>query len=136
MPNPISDELALIPDPALRAARKAQRVGEFPGLAGRSWTRTIGARVYVLTLLDAPSLSGSLLRLRLGLTRNGTSVPLFGGDGSLLIANPPVLVDDPAGDIVRTSTDAKGVVTTRALREDVAEALRIAVFDAVKDSIR
>src|SRR3989344_3096443 len=52
----------------------------------------------------------------------------FGQDGTVdierfRIINPPVLVPDTEGDIVRTWTDEKGVLHRRALREDPAEAL-------------
>jgi hypothetical protein len=49
--------------------------------------------------------------------------------------NPPVLVPDPAGDIVKTWTDRQGTVHEARFREDVVEALRQVVLDALKDAI-
>lgn len=53
----------------------------------------------------------------------------FGEDGSVewerfRIFNPPILVDDPAGDIVREWTDDAGVLKQRTLREDPIAATR------------
>lgn len=53
----------------------------------------------------------------------------FGKDGSIEIErfqifNPPVLVDDQTGTILRSSINLKGQVTVRHLREDPAQALR------------
>lgn len=52
----------------------------------------------------------------------------FGSDGTVDIErfniyNPPVLVDDPDGDIVQEYTDSSGVSHVRKLREDTKEAL-------------
>ena len=53
----------------------------------------------------------------------------FGKDGTVeierfVIVNPPILIDDPNGDIVRTWTDIDtGELKTRKLREDSQEAL-------------
>lgn len=52
----------------------------------------------------------------------------FGKDGSVdierfRIINPPVLVDDPNGDIIREYIDEDGVTKQRKLREDPHEAL-------------
>ena len=59
--------------------------------------------------------------------KNGDSIG-FGKDGTIEIErfvfiNPPVLVDDPNGTIVRTWLNDEGVEQTRKLREDVKEAL-------------
>lgn len=40
------------------------------------------------------------------------------------VINPPLLVDDPAGTIVRTYTDPNGNVTTRRFRLDPVAAIR------------
>lgn len=53
----------------------------------------------------------------------------FGKDGSIEIErfrifNPPVLVSDDNGDIVRIGKDINGKITERKLREDPAEAIR------------
>lgn len=62
----------------------------------------------------------------------------FGKDGSVEIErfrifNPPILVDDPNGDIVREWTDEKtGELKQRKLREDPIEAIRQTVAHNVK----
>ena len=62
----------------------------------------------------------------------------FGADGSIdierfRIFNPPILVDDPNGTIVRTRTDAlTGKIKTRTLREDPVEAIRQSLIQTVK----
>ena len=60
--------------------------------------------------------------------KNGVQLG-FGKDGSVdierfRIFNPPILVDDPLGDIVRPYEDAEGVAQERRLREDPEEALK------------
>ena len=62
----------------------------------------------------------------------------FGKDGSVEIErfrifNPPILVDDITGDIVKTSTDSLTVVvTTRKLKEDLIEAIRQSLSHTIK----
>lgn len=61
--------------------------------------------------------------------KNGNPIG-FGKDGTVEIErfrifNPPILVDDPLGTIVRSSTDGiTGQVTTRRLREDPIKAIQ------------
>lgn len=61
----------------------------------------------------------------------------FGEDGSVEIErfrifNPPILTDDPNGDIIREWTDAKGNIQQRKLREDPAEAIKNSLAHIVK----
>lgn len=62
----------------------------------------------------------------------------FGKDGSVEIErfrifNPPILVNDPNGDIIRESTDAvTGELSQRKLREDPTEAIRQVIAHNVK----
>lgn len=68
--------------------------------------------------------------------RNGRAVG-FGKDGTveierLRIFNPPLLVDDPAGDIVQQFTNEDGVTRSRRLREDPAEAIRDTLAQIVR----
>src|SRR3989344_4431957 len=59
---------------------------------------------------------------------NGVQIG-FGSDGTVdierfIIHNPPILVDDPNGEIIRTGTNSvTGEITERHLREDKLEAL-------------
>lgn len=60
----------------------------------------------------------------------------FGKDGTIeteriVIKNPPILVPDPAGDIVRTSTDPDGNVRETRFREDPELALKQVVTHVV-----
>lgn len=68
--------------------------------------------------------------------KNGAPIG-FGADGSVEIErfrvfNPPILVDDPKGAIIRTWTDEEtGETMTRRLREDVREALVQTITHAI-----
>ena len=61
----------------------------------------------------------------------------FGADGSVEIErfrifNPPILVDDPDGDIIKENVDIDGNTHVRKLREDPFEAIRQTVAHNVK----
>lgn len=61
----------------------------------------------------------------------------FGKDGSVDIErfrffNPPVLVDDPNGDIERVSVNSEGVIRTRKLKEDASRALQSIVVETIR----
>lgn len=61
----------------------------------------------------------------------------FGRDGSVEIErfrifNPPILVDDPLGDIERVFVDSEGVTHTRKLREDSVEAIKQSLAHTIK----
>lgn len=67
---------------------------------------------------------------------NGKQQLGFGPDGTVEIErfrvfNPPILVDDPNGTVIRTYTDIKGVLQKRTLREDPKQAL----VDCLKHTI-
>jgi hypothetical protein len=67
---------------------------------------------------------------------NGKKQIGFGVDGSVDIErfrffNPPILVDDPAGDIIISETNEDGETTIRTLREDPEEALLQGLSDAI-----
>lgn len=124
MAHPIYDALQSM-TPAERADYKAQTIRSWPGLEGRSWSVIRNGHTWTLTILSAPTYVGGLLRLDLGLTRDGVDVPL---NGPFLFRNPPILVPDPAGDI--TGSDGS------TYREDVLAAVRQMVLDAVRDAIR
>lgn len=68
--------------------------------------------------------------------RNGRPVG-FGKDGRVEIErfrifNPPLLVDDPAGDLVQQFTNDDGITRTRRLREDATEALKQTLVQIVR----
>ncbi len=61
----------------------------------------------------------------------------FGADGTVEIErfrifNPPVLVADPNGDIIKDYTDRVGKVTNQRFREDPKEALKQVIADNVR----
>ncbi len=61
----------------------------------------------------------------------------FGIDGTVEIErfrifNPPILVDDPTGDIIRTTTDHERGITKVLLREDAQEALLRSLEHTIK----
>ena len=129
MPNPILDLLAAEPDPVLRRRIKAQALAAMADMIGASIDR--GAFRVTLTALDYLA-ADDVLRIRVRVNRisNGNNVtPAL--LNPILVIEPPILVDDPAGDIVRTWTDRAGVVQTRRMREDLRECIRDAVRRAI-----
>ena len=67
----------------------------------------------------------------------GTQRLGFGGDGTVEIErfrifNPPILVDDPNGTIIKTHTRDDGVLVTRKFKEDPIEAIRQVIAHNVK----
>ena len=67
----------------------------------------------------------------------GTNQLGFGNDGTterehFIIHNPPILVDDPLGSIVRQSTDIDGKNSERKLREDPIEAIKQSLAHTIK----
>jgi hypothetical protein len=113
--------------PEERAVYKATAFRAFPNAVGRTFAKGPA----VVTILEAPELVGGTLKLVLGLTLNGVEQDLSGFN-PLYVRNPPILVDDPAGDIVRTWVDRDGVTHTRVLAEDRLRALKAIVIDALK----
>ena len=126
MAHPISDAMAGM-TPEERAVHKATAFRDFPNAVGRTFTKGPA----VVTILEVPTVVNGTLRLVLGLTLNGVAQDLSGFN-PLYVRNPPILVDDPAGDIVRTWVDQQGVTQTRVLAEDRLRALKAIVIDALK----
>ena len=126
MAHPLSDAMIGM-TPEERAVYKATASRDFPNALGRTFTKGPA----VVTILEVPQLVGGRLRLVLGLTLNGVTQDLSGFN-PLYVVNPPILVDDPAGDITRTWVDSEGVTQTRVLAEDRLRALRAIVIDALK----
>jgi len=126
MSHPISDAMVGMTAEE-RAAYKASAYRDFPNALGRTFTKGPA----VVTILEVPTVVSGTLRLVLGLTLNGVEQDLSGFN-PLFVHNPPILVDDPAGDIVRTWVDQQGVTQTRVLAEDRLRALRAIVIDALK----
>ena len=135
MAHPISDAMAGM-TPEERAIHKATAFRDFPNALGRTFTKGPA----VVTILEVPTVVNGTLRLVLGLTLNGVAQDLSGFN-PLYVRNPPILVDDPAGDITLTWTTQvrnpvthliEDVVHTRVLAEDRLRALKAIVIDALK----
>lgn len=129
----LADQLANVRDPKERHRIKAEAMAALSDMRGRSVKR--GA--FTITLSDGPRLTmvngNPLLEFGLTITRTTTGKDVTPKDlNPIRVWNPPILVDDPAGEVVRTFTDENGVVQTRRLRED----LRAAMLEVVKDLAR
>ena len=82
---------------------------------------TVGA--YTVTLVARPVAAvNGCLQFNVKITKGGKDVTPATMN-PVRVWNPPVLIPDSAGDIVRTSTDPDGVVTTQKYREDPQVAL-------------
>jgi len=131
MSHPVSDALASM-TPAERHAYKVEVYRALSNVVGRTFT----PRANVAVTIIAASVEHGLLRFVFGVTINGVSVDLSAAN-PFYFHNPPILVPDPAGDIVRTSTDPQtGLPVEHRYREDVQAALRAMVLDALKDAIQ
>jgi len=94
-----------------------------PPIVGEYIDTEYGIRVEILSFKEIEKGIELLARAWKGDTQLG-----FSKDGSVdierfRIYNPPLLVDDPNGDIVREWTE-EGITHTRTLREDPTEAIR------------
>lgn len=129
----ISDLLDAEPDPLVRSRLKAQALSALSDMVGASVDR--GAFRITITALDFFAARDALrIRIRVNRISNGANVTPPGVN-PIIVINPPILVDDPAGDIVRAWTDRQGVTQTRTLREDLRAALREVVRDAVRSAL-
>jgi hypothetical protein len=132
MAHPITDALAGM-TAAERAAYKAAAMGVLADMIGA----TVDRGAFRITITDLDYFAGpDALRIRIRVNRiaNGNNVTPPGVN-PIIVINPPILVDDVAGDIVRTWTDRQGVAHTRTLREDLRAAMREVIRDAVKDAL-
>jgi hypothetical protein len=127
----IADLLALTADPHERHRVKARAFAALTAQVGRSVSRTIKGVVWKVTLLTAPTFTDDLLVFSVRVQRAGVDVtpPDL---NPIRVYNPPILVDDPAGDIVRTWLDDQGVQQTRRLRENLPAALLAIVRELVR----
>jgi hypothetical protein len=131
--HPITDLVEAEPDPILRRRIKAQAFGILEDMIGQSVDR--GAFRITITDLDYYAAYDALrIRVRVNRISNGNNVTPPGVN-PIFVVNPPILIDDAAGDIVRTWIDKDGVEHTRLLKEDLRAALREVIRDAVKDAL-
>jgi len=135
MAHPLSDAMVGM-TPEERAVFKATSYRDFPNAVGRTFSQGPAD----VMIAEVPVLENGLLRLVLRLRLNGVEQDLSGFN-PLYVRNPPILVDDPAGDIVQTWTTQvrnptthllEDVVHTRVLAEDRLRALKAIVIDALK----
>jgi hypothetical protein len=137
MAHPVTDALASATSHAERQAIKAAAFVALPKA-----DRKVKVGKYTVALVDHPVIGPSgLLEFHIRITKGNQDVTppdMVGPDGApghMRIWNPPLCVDDPAGDIVETSIDpVTEVVTTRKLREDPAAAL-IAIVGRIVDGL-
>ena len=129
----INDALANVTDPAERRRIKAEAMASLASLAGRTavkgaFTLTISSGPRLVRVNGEPAVELSVTVKR---TTTGKIVtpPLL---NPIRIFNPPILVDDPAGDIVRTWTDEDGIVRTRRMREDLVACILATLRDLAK----
>ena len=125
MAHPVTDALANVTDPV---ARNTVKVNAFVALPNVVNVVTVG--IYTVTLVAAPvKAPNGCLQFNVKITKPSGSIkpPIDVTPATMnpvRVWNPPILVDDPAGDVVRTSTDpATQAVTTTKYREDLHAAL-------------
>jgi hypothetical protein len=123
MSHPIYDLLQAETDPVLRRRIKAQALAAMTDLIGESVDR--GAFRITLTDIDYyPAHDALRFRLRINRISNGNNVTPADLN-PIIVVNPPILVDDAAGDIVLSGTDpVTGLPWERRLREDLREVIR------------
>lgn len=121
------EDVAAAPSVIERSRVKAEALAALPALAGRSVTRGR----FTVTILDAPRVVAHKLVFRVRIERDGIDVtpPDL---NPIEVTNPPVLVEDPAGSIVRTWNDPQtGIPRSRRLRLDPPAAMLQIVRDLV-----
>jgi hypothetical protein len=131
MAHPITDALvAAGSDQAARQLIKASAYGSLP----TPDALTAGTRM--VAIIDGPTMvSGNLVRVVLALWIDfgfGMELQDLGNLNPFFFRNPPILVPDPGGDIVRTWTNPDGSTGSAVFREDLDGALMQACYDAVE----
>jgi hypothetical protein len=116
-----------------REERHAIKVAAFlhiTDLIGRTFNPRPGV---FITVTDAGR-TGRALRLAFRVVVNGIERDLSTANPFYFV-NPPILVPDPQGDIVRTWTDRFGVEHTERYSENLLQALRQMAIDALKGAL-
>lgn len=128
----LRERLLAEPDPRERHRIKAEAFAALASLAGQSWKR---GRL-TATVIDGPHLRAAIraVELSVRITRDGVDITPSSLN-PLLYVNLPILVPDPAGDVVRASTDPDGTVTERRFREDPRAALLIALRETLRGAL-
>lgn len=128
----ISDKLKT-EHPSLRASLKGQEIAKI-GPQARQRVQFGGAD-YDIEIVSLNAISGGV-EVFARAWKGGEQVG-FGKDGTVDIErfrfiNPPILVDDPTGDIVFEWVDEITGANTRKLREDPEEAIKQALVGTIK----
>lgn len=121
MAHLVTDALANVTGPV---ARNTAKVAAFVALPNVVNTVTVG--IYTVTLVARPvKAPNGCLQFNVKITKPGAgigkTVDVTPKDmNPVRVWNPPILVDDPVGDITRTWNDPQtGIPQTRTLREDL-----------------
>jgi hypothetical protein len=129
--------IAIITDPDLSedekkaAIRRAKCRAILDALAGQV-PFTIQPVGYVITVTAMSEVDGNLVST-LEATRLGVPVVL---SNPFIYVNPPLMIEDPQGDVTRSFTDRNGVVHTVNYREAPLLAYRLLVIESVRDAWR
>ena len=110
----------------IKSLEIAKKGNEFAGIYNSS---QYGVKIEIIGEVKAIEVNGQHGIELFAKAWRGTQQLGFGADGTVEIErfrifNPPILVDDPNGMIIRTMIDLEGKTNTRKLREDPIEAIR------------
>ena len=130
MSHPISDAMAGMTAEE-RAVYKAQQYAARPAPDNL----TAGSRI--VSIIEGPTYENGLVRVVLALWIDfgmGMELQDLGSMNPFYFRNPPILIDDAGGDIVREWTDGTGN-HQRVFREDPDQALMQACMDALESFV-
>ena len=130
MSHPISDAMAGM-TPEERAVYKAEQY------AARPTPDNLTAGTRIVSIIEGPTYENGLVRVVLALWIDfgmGMELQDLGSMNPFYFRNPPILIDDAGGDIVREWTDGTGN-HQRVLREDPDQALMQACMDALESFV-
>jgi hypothetical protein len=129
--------IAIITDPNLSedekkaAIRRAKCRAILDALAGQV-PFTLNPVGYSITVTAMEEVDGNLVST-MEATRQGVPVVL---NNPFVYVNPPLMIEDPQGDVIRTWTDRNGVEHSINYREAPLLAYRALVVDSVRDAWR
>lgn len=129
MAHPVLDALMALP-PEERSAYKHTVYGAWP----TPDALTAGNRI--VSIIEGPTYENGVVKVVLALLIDsglGFELIDLGDANPFYFANPPILVPDAGGDVVRTHIDgATGLPVDVYYREDLDQALMQACMDAVE----
>lgn len=135
MVHPIYDAIMAATTPAERRRIKASALGILTDMIGQSIL--VGGGAFRVTLTGVGiHWAQEMLEMTVRVNRVSNGKDVTPNDlNPIQVVNPPILVDDPAGDIVLHWTDAQGVAQTRTLREDLRGCLVTIVRDMARQRL-